>query len=111
VGFIQATWDTIKSIPLILGINLFEEEELARGTELQRLIRQDFERISNGHGPLSALAYTIFVLLYTPCVAALAAEWQELGPKWTMVTALGQLGLAWVAAVLVFQGGKLLGLG
>jgi ferrous iron transport protein B len=111
VGFIEATWNTIKSIPLIVGINLLEEEQIERSTELQRLIRQDFETTSGGHGALAALAYTIFVLLYTPCVAALAAEWQELGPKWAITTALGQLGLAWIAAVLVFQGGKLLGLG
>ncbi len=111
VGFIEATWDTIKAIPLIVGINLLEEEQAAHSTELQRLIHQDFEVTSEGHGALAALAYIIFVLLYTPCVAALAAEWQELGPKWAMTTAFGQLSLAWVAAVLVFQGGKLLGLG
>ncbi len=111
VGFIEATWDTVKSIPLIMGINLLEEEQVERRTELQHRIHQDFETTSGGYGALAALAYIIFVLLYTPCVAALAAEWQELGPKWALTTALGQLGLAWIAAVLVFQGGKLLGLG
>jgi ferrous iron transport protein B len=60
---------------------------------------------------LAALAFMVFVLIYTPCMVAVAAEAQELGIKWTLVSVFGQLVLAWLMAFLVFQGGQLLGLG
>jgi ferrous iron transport protein B len=76
-----------------------------------KIIEQNFVSASQGHGQLAAFSFLIFVLLYTPCVVALAAEKQELGSKWMWVTVFGQAGLAWLASLIVFQGGKLLGLG
>ena len=74
-------------------------------------IHQGFTETSNGHGVLAGLAFMIFVLIYTPCMTAIAAEKQELGMKWTWVSIIGQLALAWGLSFLVFQGGILLGLG
>jgi ferrous iron transport protein B len=51
------------------------------------------------------------VLIYTPCMVAVAAERQELGMNWTWVSIIGQFVLAWLMAFVIFQGGKLLGLG
>jgi ferrous iron transport protein B len=110
-GFVGATFDTLKSIPLIVGIDLFEGEAEEEPTDLMTAVRQDFEATSGGHGALAALSYMLFVLLYTPCMVAVAAERQELGAKWTWVSVIGQLLLAWIIAVVVFQGGVLLGLG
>ncbi|MBN1877229.1 MAG: ferrous iron transport protein B [Anaerolineae bacterium] len=110
-GFVSATVDTVKSLPLIVGIDLFEGEEEEDLTDLMLTVRDDFETTSNGHGTLAALAYMLFVLLYTPCMVAVAAERQELGTKWMWVSVIGQLILAWLVAVVVFQGGLLLGLG
>ena len=110
-SFIRATIDTIKSIPLIIGINLFDEEEMADQTDLMVAVRQGFETFSGGHGALAAFAFMVFVLLYTPCVVSLVAERHELGAKWMWFSVIGQFGLAWLAAFVVFQGGKLLGLG
>jgi ferrous iron transport protein B len=110
-SFAGATVDTIKSIPLIVGINLFEEEEEAEPTDLMVAVGEGFEQSSNGHGALASLAFMVFVLIYTPCMVAVAAEWQELGSKWMWFSVVGQLVLAWVMAFVVFQGGKLLGLG
>ena len=53
----------------------------------------------------------VFVLLYTPCVASLAAERHELGARWMWVSIFGQLAVAWLGAFVVFQGGVALGLG
>ena len=110
-SFIGATVDTLKSLPLIVGINLFEGDEEAEPTDLMVAVREDFEATSNGHGALAALSYMLFVLLYTPCMVAIAAERQELGAKWMWISVIGQLILAWGIAVVVFQGGILLGLG
>jgi len=54
--------------------------------------------------PLSAYSFLIFVLLYTPCVAALSAIRREMGSlKWTAITIVYQLVLAWFASALFFQ--------
>ncbi|HEX3037902.1 MAG TPA: ferrous iron transport protein B [Oscillospiraceae bacterium] len=54
--------------------------------------------------PLSAYSFLIFVLLYTPCVAALSAIRREMGSlKWTAVTVVYQLVIAWFASALFFQ--------
>jgi len=110
-SFINATGDTIKSLPLIVGIDLFEEEDEAELTELMLAVRSDFEESSGGHGALASMAFMVFVLIYTPCMVAIAAEKQELGAKWMWFSIIGQLVLAWLMAFVVFQGGKLLGLG
>ena len=110
-GFAGATADTIKSLPLIVGINLFAEEAEDDSTALMNAIRTDLETASGGHGALAALAFMVFVLIYTPCMVAVAAEKQELGVKWAWVSIVGQLVLAWVMALAVFQGGIFLGLG
>jgi ferrous iron transport protein B len=107
-GFIGATWDTIKSIPLILGIDLFEGEEEAEPTDLMVAVRGSFEASSGGYGAMAAAAFMVFILLYTPCMVAVAAERQELGAKWMWFSIVGQLALAWLVAFIVFQGGKLL---
>ena len=57
---------------------------------------------------MAALAFNVFVLLYVPCMVAVAAMRQEFGGRW-MWTQIGYtLALAWLAAVLVFQVGRLL---
>ncbi len=110
-GFVQATIDTVKSLPLILGIDLFDEADDAPPSALMEAIRAGFEETSGGHGALAAVSFMVFVLIYTPCMVAAAAEKQELGAKWMWVSIIGQFVLAWLMALVVFQGGLLLGLG
>jgi len=61
--------------------------------------------------PLTAIAFLVFVLLYVPCVAAVAAMAREIGWKWTAFQAVYSTSIAWMAAFIVYQGGTLLGLG
>lgn len=51
--------------------------------------------------PLSAATVLVFCLLYTPCVAAIAAIKWELGIKWAVWIAVFQCGIAWVCAFVV----------
>ena len=62
--------------------------------------------------PLSALAFLVFVLLYTPCVATLITARRESG-SWVFVLAMAlrQLLVAWLVSVCIFQLGVLLGFG
>lgn len=110
-SFVDATVDTLKSIPLIIDINLFEGEEEGDSPALMGAVQQNFEASSGGHGALAAAAFLVFVLLYTPCMVAAAAARHEFGARWMWVSVIGQFIIAWVVACLVFQGGLLLGPG
>jgi len=48
------------------------------------------------------------VLMYTPCVATLAEMRRQLGWRWTMAAVGVGLSTAYLAAVVVFQVGRLL---
>ena len=110
-GFLVAARDTVLALPGIVGIDLLEHQEDEQPTRLVAAIRDDFAVTSGGHGTAAALAFMVFVLLYTPCMAAVAAERHELGRRWMWVSIIGQTGLAWVMAVVVFQAAVLLGVG
>lgn len=51
--------------------------------------------------PVAAAALLMFSLLYTPCVAAIAAIKRELGMKWAVGVVIWQCAIAWVAALIV----------
>ncbi len=57
--------------------------------------------------PLSAFSFLIFTLLYMPCVAAFSAMKRELGLKRALLTVGYETGFAYVAALLVYQIGRL----
>lgn len=59
---------------------------------------------------LEAMSLLIFCLLYTPCIAAIAAIKRELGGKWAIGVVIGQCGIAWIIACLVRMIGLLFGL-
>lgn len=51
----------------------------------------------------AVIAYLIFVLLYTPCVAALGAVYRETGVKWTVMVATWTFALGWIFATGYYQ--------
>lgn len=62
--------------------------------------------------PLVAYAMMVFVLIYSPCLAAIAVMRRETGSwKWPAVSMVYATSLAWVVTFIVYQGGKLLGFG
>jgi ferrous iron transport protein B len=67
--------------------------------------------IAGAISPLTAVCMLVFCLLYTPCVAAIAAIRREMGKKWAWFTIFWQCGIAWIAALAVRLIGLLLGAG
>ena len=61
--------------------------------------------------PLTAFTFLVFALLYTPCVAAIAAVRNELGGKRAIGVVIMQCVVAWVVAFIVHAIGLALGLG
>ncbi|NQS91188.1 MAG: ferrous iron transport protein B [Chloroflexi bacterium] len=59
-------------------------------------------------GPIAAVAFNVFVLLYIPCVSAISAMRLEFGRRWMWAQISYTFIIAWVGAVTVFQVGKLI---
>lgn len=90
--------------PLGLGIGnvssidaAVEDQEVASGTFGAMASRFD--------GKIGAFAYLLAVLLYMPCVAAIAAIYRETGTSWAVFASLWTTGLGYGSAVLVYQAG------
>lgn len=69
------------------------------GSDLTSILPQHFTA-------LSAYAFLIFVLLYTPCVAVIATFKKEYGTKMMWFSVLYQLTLAWIMSALIYQIGS-----
>ena len=80
----------------------------AQPSTLGDALRADFTASSGGHPTAAVLAFLVFLLAYTPCVATLAAQQREIGLRWTVFGVAMQLTLAWTLAVVVFQVGRML---
>lgn len=66
------------------------------------------EAIGDSMTAPAALGLMTFVLLYTPCLAAMGAIWKETGSwKWTLFSVAYSLILAYLVAFIVFQVGGL----
>ena len=72
-------------------------------------LRATLDASSGGHGSAAALAFMVFVLGYTPCLATASEQWRRFGGRWTSRMVAIQLGVAWLMAVAVFQVGSRLG--
>lgn len=102
VGFWEAAVDAARTlISIIPGIDLTGNNTEPEDVALSSALRDSFT-------PLSAVSFLVFVLLYVPCVATIAAVKQEFGKRWAVTAAVYQTALAWVCALLVYQGGLLL---
>jgi ferrous iron transport protein B len=58
--------------------------------------------------PLVAYAFMVFVLLYFPCIAVIAAIRREAGNKWAVFVMVYTTLMAWLVAFVVYQIGSLL---
>ncbi|MCX6640758.1 MAG: ferrous iron transport protein B [bacterium] len=79
--------------------------------ETQRIAALPQALKMSGITPLAALAFMIFVLLYSPCVPAIVAIWKETRSlRWTIFSVGYQSILAWTIAFIAVKSGTLLGL-
>jgi ferrous iron transport protein B len=105
-SFLAATWDTVRgTLSLIPGVNLFGKD--GKAGEDPALVAA----LQGTFTPLSAVAFCVFVLLYTPCMVSITALWQEFGAKWALFAASYVFVLAWLLSVITYQGGLWLGFG
>jgi len=68
------------------------------------------EPIRAAYTPLSGFAFMTFTLLYLPCIAAFSTLKREMNSwKWTFIAVGYQTSIAYLLALLIYQGGKLMG--
>ncbi|MFQ3574623.1 MAG: ferrous iron transport protein B, partial [Thermodesulfovibrionales bacterium] len=109
LSFLKASKDAVLNVVSSLWVSSLSteetEDEQAKRSPLRDKLRDVFT-------PLSAYAFIVFVLLYWPCVVVGIATRQEFG-TWRIYgqAILMHTTLAWVTAFLIYQGGRLLGLG
>ena len=84
-----------------------EPAEGGQPGDLGAAVYATFSESSGGHPIPAALAFMVFLLAYTPCVATVATQWREIGGRWTLFGVAMQLVVAWTLAVAVFQVGRL----
>ncbi|MBQ0988330.1 ferrous iron transport protein B [Streptomyces sp. F63] len=84
-----------------------EPDDGRRPGTLGEELRRTFDRSSGGHGTAAALAFMVFLLAYTPCVATVAAQSSVIGRRLTLWSMATMMAMAWLLAVAVFQVGRL----
>ena len=89
--------------PLGLGA-IQETEDLSLAAEQQSVQLKTMTAMQQRFdGKIGAFAYMLFILLYSPCVAAASAMFRETGKKWAGLGIAWSTGLAYGSATLFYQ--------
>lgn len=91
------------AVSLLSGL-LAKESVIA---SMQVIFAGDLVQILPNHFTnISAYAFLVFILLYTPCISTLGTMQKEYGTKLTLFSIVFQLVVAWIAAFFVFNLGS-----
>ncbi len=74
-------------------------EEIEVDSGIFGIMRQYFD------GPVGAFSYLLFILIYAPCVAAIATIYRETNFQWAALSTAYLTILAWVISTLYYQTG------
>jgi ferrous iron transport protein B len=92
-----------------LGISVGEVSDLTIAAEEQEVALTTYQRMQLAFaGQLGAFSYLLFILLYTPCVAAMGAIKNEVGSRWAGFAAVWSFVFAYLVATLCYQIGSFL---
>lgn len=102
-AFVQAVKDTgVGVVHLVSGIDL----SVAPGEDATPELMGELAKRTTAAG---ALGYLVFILLYTPCVATVAAMRDLIGLRWAVLVGVYQLVAAYVLGCVVFLVARLAG--
>ena len=77
-----------------------DEESAPLKEKLQTATKPDGSHVFN---PVVAYSFMLFILLYFPCIAALAAIKREAGTKWMVFEIFYTTGVAWLVSFIFYQ--------
>ncbi len=90
-----------------LGIDVGDLSDLEQVAQDQEVELTTYQIMQSAFaGQLGAFSYLLFILLYTPCVAAMGAIKNEVGSRWAGFAAIWSFLLAYLMATLCFQIGN-----
>ncbi len=109
MGIQQKNWPA--TVGLISGVaakeivvaslnTLYAKVDAKPAIKYKGMYGQMYERFA---GQIGAFAYLLFVLLYFPCIPALATMFQELGWRWATFSMLWNTGIAYSVATVFYQ--------
>ena len=88
-----------------LSISVGDVSSVESASEELEVDTSTFSALQAGFaGVTAAFSYLLFVLLYTPCVAAMGALVNEFGGRWAAFAGLWTFGLAYGTATVFYQG-------
>lgn len=88
---------------------LYQAEDDGNNNLISRLQNERDENGNQRFSPLVAYGFLIFILLYFPCIASIAAISKESGHwKWAVFTMFYTTFLAWFVSLLIYQIGSLI---
>lgn len=93
-----------------MGVLYADDESVADDNEAdsEKYNKLYVKMTNDGITPLIAFSYLLFVLIYFPCIATIAAIKGETGSwKWAMFAALYTTLLAWIVSAVFYQTGSL----
>ncbi len=87
-----------------LGLDLGDLSDPQTAAESQSVQQATFGAMATRFdGPAGAFAYLLFILLYAPCAAAIAAIRREASRGWTLFAVVWTTGLAYATATIFYQ--------
>jgi len=90
-----------------LGVDVGDLSDLAEVAKEQEVNLTTYQVMQAAFaGQLGAFSYLLFILLYTPCVAAMGAIKNEVGTRWAGFAGIWSFALAYLMATLCFQIGN-----
>jgi len=115
----QANWQTASESILVnlfdisstdpLGVNVGNITNLQEAALEQDVAISTYQAMQNAFaGKLGAFSYLLFILLYTPCAAAMGAIKNEVGTAWTSFAGIWSFVLAYMSATACYQIGSFL---
>ena len=87
-----------------LGLNVGDvEDQQTEASEQEVSVGIYSAMAARFDGAAGAFAYLLAVLLYMPCIVAIAAIWRETGTGWAMFAGAWTTGMAYGTSVLFYQ--------
>jgi len=109
IGGFVAKEIVVGTLATLYAVGEAEEESEALREAIKKDTWPDGRKI---YTPLTAFALMVFCLLYVPCVASIGVIFRETNSwRWTAFAAFYTTAVAWIVSLIVYQGGKLIGLG
>ncbi len=109
-SFIGAMGQAVEPLFSLQGFNWKLDVSLIAGVGAKEIVASTIGVLGGLESitPLSAYCYLLFVLLYFPCIATIAAIKNETGSwRWATLAAIYTTALAWVVSAVVNQVGSL----